>query len=56
MLGDEVPDAVTDIEGVDVGEPDKLVVPLRVEDTDADELGLALCVPVRLWERESVRD
>ena len=56
MLGDKVPDAVTDIEGVDVGEPDMLVVPLRVEDTDADELGLALGVPLRVWVRESVTD
>ena len=45
MLGDDVPEAVADVDGVDVGEPDMLVVPLGVEDTDGEALGLGLCVP-----------
>ena len=48
MLGDEVPEAVTDIEGVDVGEPVMLDVPLGVEDNDGDELKLGLWVSVEL--------
>ena len=42
MLGDEVPEAVADVEGVDVGEPVMLDVPLGVDDNDAEELGLTL--------------